>query len=182
MLRFPRKAENPVSRLHRWAVWASLGKDVELSGWLHVHHVKVCKGLCRLALPLPWDSLGSLSMSTVTLSYVYLKPDIPPLHPASGGLALHLHVVCEVWHTFPAVHHSCAICCAVTPQQDRHKPHDPKQVQIITLIPSQNFQVGKGNEHSTTHTKMSDRVKEQRRPAGNQLRYAYHHPVLRYWN
>lgn len=74
-----------------------------------------CEGLCRLALPLLWDSVGSLSVYTVILSHVCLKPDVPPLPPASGDVAVQLHVVREVWHRLPAVCHSCASCCAATP-------------------------------------------------------------------
>lgn len=55
-----------------------------------------CEGLCRLALPLLWDSVGSLSVYTVILSHMCPKPDVPPLPPASGDVAVQLHVVREV--------------------------------------------------------------------------------------
>lgn len=82
------------------------GKDVELSGWLLLHHVKVCSGLLC-------PSSGTVWALSACPQWLWLmcnpNPDAPPLHPASGDLALQLHTVCEVWHTFPAVHHSCVV-------------------------------------------------------------------------
>lgn len=71
-----------------------------------------CEGLCRLTLPLLWDSLSSLSMSTVlcvTLSLMFFH--------CSQPLEIWLSncMLCMRCDTFPEVCHSCASCCAVTP-------------------------------------------------------------------
>lgn len=91
-------------------------------------------------------TVWALSVCPQWLCLMYnLKPDVPPLYPASGDLAVHLHVVHEAWHMFAAVCPSCASCWAVAPPVGQTQASTSQTNLNNTKLSSQNFHVGKGN-------------------------------------